>query len=115
VIHCSSEDLRVHSRNLESILLPLTMERVGGVLQVKVLGAVPAHQRLPSIICHYSSTSCTRGGTSMLADHLLSVEDLHYAGELHVPWPRNTLDPIVRGTGDTQLKQKTVKLCENSQ
>jgi hypothetical protein len=35
-----------------------------------------------------------RGGTSMLADHLLPVEDLHGAGELHAPWPGGTLDPV---------------------
>jgi hypothetical protein len=32
VRHCSSEDLRVHLRNLESILVPLRVECVDGVL-----------------------------------------------------------------------------------
>jgi hypothetical protein len=32
----------------------------------------------------------------MLADYLLLVEDLHYAGELHVSWPGNTLDLVLR-------------------
>jgi hypothetical protein len=45
-----------------------------------------------------------RGGTSMLADHLLPIKDLHGAGELHAPWPRNTLGLLLRGLGDAQLK-----------
>jgi hypothetical protein len=58
---------------------------------------VPAHQCLPSSVGHYLSTSHTRGRTSILADHLLPVEDLHCAGELHVPWPRNTIDLVLWG------------------
>jgi hypothetical protein len=41
----------------------------------------------------------------MLTDHLLLIKDLHSAGELHVPWPRDTLDSVLWGPGDTQLKQ----------
>jgi hypothetical protein len=51
----------------------------------------------------------------MLADHLLPIEDLHCVGELHVPWPGNTLDLIFWGLGDTQLEQQTTKLCRHSQ
>jgi hypothetical protein len=98
--HCSSEKLRVHSRNLESILLSPRVECVDGVLQVTVLGAVLAHQCLPRCVCHCLSTSHTKGSTSVLADHLLPVENLHGAGELHGPWPRYTLDPVLRGLGD---------------
>jgi hypothetical protein len=50
----------------------------------------------------------------MLGDHLLLVEDLHCAGELHTPWLRNTFDPVLRGPGDTHLKQETAKLRKNS-
>jgi hypothetical protein len=50
----------------------------------------------------------------MLADHLLPVEDLHSAGELHVPRPGNTLDPVLWGPRDTQLKQQATKLCGNN-
>jgi hypothetical protein len=103
--HCSFEDLWIHLRNLESIFLPPRIECVDGVLQVMVPRAVLACQRLPSSVYQCFSTSCMRGGTSMLADHLLPVKDLHGAGELHAPWPRNTLDPILWGPGDTQLKQ----------
>jgi hypothetical protein len=77
VRHRSTKDLWVHSRNLESILLPLRVKCVDGVLPVTVLRTVPAHQRL--------STSRTRGEASMLADHLLPVKDLHCAGDLHAP------------------------------
>jgi hypothetical protein len=83
--HRSSKDLRVHSRNLESILLPLRVKCIDGVLQVTMLRTVPAHQRLPSSIGHCFSTSCTKGRTSMLADQLLPIKDLHCAGELHAP------------------------------
>jgi hypothetical protein len=55
-----------------------------------------------------------KSGTSMLADHLLPVEDLHSAGELHVPRPGNTLDPVLWGPRDTQLKQQATKLCGNN-
>jgi hypothetical protein len=51
----------------------------------------------------------------MLADHLLPVEDLHGAGKLHAPWPRNTLDLVLWGLGDAQLKLQTVKVRGNSQ
>jgi hypothetical protein len=54
-----------------------------------------------------------RGGTSMLADHLLPLEDLHDASELHAPWPGDTLDPVLWGPGDAQLKQHTTKLHGN--
>jgi hypothetical protein len=85
VRHRSTKDLWVHSRNLESILLPLRVKCVDGVLPVTVLRTVPAHQRLPSSVGHCLSTSRTRGEASMLADHLLPVEDLHCAGDLHAP------------------------------
>jgi hypothetical protein len=75
---------------------------------------VPAHQRLPSSVDHCLSTSHTRGGTNMLAKNFLPIEDLHCAGELHAPWPGNTLDLVLRGLGDTQLEQQTVMLCGNS-
>jgi hypothetical protein len=61
--------------------------------------AAPTHPRLPST----------------LADHLLPIEDLHGAGELHAPWPGNTLNLVVWGLGDAQLAQQTVKLSGNSQ
>jgi hypothetical protein len=99
-----SEDLQVHSRDLESILLPLRVECVDRVLQVMVLRVVPTRQHLPSSIGHYLSTSCMRGRTSMLADHLLPVEDLHCVGELHAFWPGNTLDLVLWGLGDAQLE-----------
>jgi hypothetical protein len=49
----------------------------------------------------------------MLADHLLTVEDLHGAGELHTPWSWGTLDPALQGPGDTLLEQQTMKLLGN--
>jgi hypothetical protein len=70
-----------------------------------VSGAVPARQCLPCSICHCLSTSRTGSGTSVLANHLLPIEDLHSTGELHVPWPGNTLDPLLWGPSHTQLKQ----------
>jgi hypothetical protein len=48
------------------------------------------------------------------ADHLLSIEDLHCADELHAPWSWNALDLALWGLGYAQLKQQTVKLCRNS-
>jgi hypothetical protein len=81
---------------------------------VMVPGAVQAHQCLPSSICYYLSTSHTRGRTSVLANHLMPVENLHGASELHAPWPRDTLDPVLRGPGDAQLEQQNAKLRRNS-
>jgi hypothetical protein len=95
VRHRSFEDLQVHLRNLESNLLPSRVECVDGVLQVVVSIMVLAHQRLPSSVGHCLSACRTRGGTSMLADHLLPVEDLHGVGELHAPWPGNSLDLVL--------------------
>jgi hypothetical protein len=92
VRHHSSKNLRVHSRNLECILLPLRVECIDGVLHVTVLGAVLPHLWLPSCIYHYLSTSCMRERKSVLADHLLPIEILHGAGEHHAPWPGDTLD-----------------------
>jgi hypothetical protein len=68
----------------------------------------------PSSVGHSLSTGRMRGGTSMLADHLLPVEDLHGVGELHVPWTGNTLDLVLWGLGDAQLEQQTAKLCGSS-
>jgi hypothetical protein len=104
VRHYSSKDLRFHSRDLESILLPLRIECIDKVLSVTVPRMVLAHQCLPSSVGHCVSTSRMKGRTSMLANHLLPVKDLHYAGELHVPWPGNTLDLVLWGLGDAQLK-----------
>jgi hypothetical protein len=83
--HCYSEDLWVHSRDLERIILPPRVECIDGVLQVTVPRTVSARQHWPSSVGHFLSTSRMRGGTSMLADYLLPVEDLHCAGELHAP------------------------------
>jgi hypothetical protein len=104
VRHRSSKDLWVHLRDLESIHLPPGVECVDGVLQVAVPRTVPARQRLPSSNGYCLSTSRMRGRTSMLANHLLPIEDLHGVGELHAPWPRNTLDLVLRGLGDAQLE-----------
>jgi hypothetical protein len=102
--HRSAKDLWVHSRDLESILLPPRVECVDRVLQVMVLRAIPARQCLPSSIDRCLGTSRTRGGTSILADHFLPVKDLHCVGELHASWPRNTLDLVLWGLGDAQLE-----------
>jgi hypothetical protein len=91
VRHHSSEDMWVHLRDLEIIFLPSRIECVDRVLQVVVPRTVPAHQHLESSVGHCLSTSRTTGGTHMLADHLLPVEGIHCAGELHAPWPGNTL------------------------
>jgi hypothetical protein len=40
----------------------------------------------------------------MLVDHLLPIEDLHGAGELHAPWLGKTLDLVLWGLGHAQLK-----------
>jgi hypothetical protein len=45
-----------------------------------------------------------RGGTSVLVGHLLPVEDLHGAGELHASWPGSTLELVLWGLGDAQLE-----------
>jgi hypothetical protein len=66
---------------------------------------VLAHHCLPSSVGHCLSTSHTRGGTSMLVDHLLPIKDLHGVGELHAPWPGNTLDLVLWGLGDAQIEQ----------
>jgi hypothetical protein len=100
ILHRSSENLWVHSRNLESIHIPLRVECVDGVLQVTVMGAVHTRQSLPSYICHCLNTSCMRGRTSMLADHLLLVENLHGDGELHAPLPGDTPDLVLWDPGD---------------
>jgi hypothetical protein len=55
-----------------------------------------------------------KGGTSVLADHLPPVENLHGACELHMSWPGDTLDPVLQGPGDAQLEQQTTNLCRNS-
>jgi hypothetical protein len=102
--------LWVLSRNLESILLPPRVKCVDGVLQVTVLRTAPAHQCLPSSVDHYLSISHMRGETSMFADHLLLIEGLHCAGELHAPWLGNTLYLVLWGIGDAQLEQQNVKL-----
>jgi hypothetical protein len=112
--HRSSKDLWIHSKDLESIIPPLRVECVDGVLQVMVPGAVPTGQHLPSSVYPCLSTSRTRGGTSMLADHLLSIEDLQCIGKLHAPWPGNTLDHVLWDPGDAQLEQQTAKLHRNS-
>jgi hypothetical protein len=95
VRHRSTEDLWVHLRNLEGTLLPLRVKCIDGVLQVTVPRAVPAHQCLPRCVCHCLIIGRTKGGTSVLANHLLLVEDLHGVGKLHVPWPGDTLDPVL--------------------
>jgi hypothetical protein len=46
---------------------------------------VPARQRLLGSVSYCLSTGRMRGRTSMLAYHLLPVEDVHDASELHVP------------------------------
>jgi hypothetical protein len=85
VRHRSFKDLWVHSRDLESILLPLRDECVDGVLQVTVPRVVLARYHQPSSISHCLSKSHTRGGTSILAENHLPIEDLHGACELHAP------------------------------
>jgi hypothetical protein len=68
--HSSYEDLRVHLRDLEGILLPSRVECIDGVPQVTVLRAVLAHQCLPSSADHCLSTRHSRSGTIVPANHL---------------------------------------------
>jgi hypothetical protein len=90
--HSSYEDLRVHSRDLEGILLPSRVECIDGMPQVMLLREIPARQRLPTSVGHCLSTHRSRSGTSVLAHHLQPIGDLHYAIELHAPWSQNTLN-----------------------
>jgi ribulose-5-phosphate 4-epimerase/fuculose-1-phosphate aldolase len=94
VRHHSSKDLLVHSRKLEGTL-PLRVKCIDGFLHVMVLREVPTRQCLPSYVCHCHSTSCIRGWTRMLANHLLPDEDLHSVSELHAPRFGDTLDPVL--------------------
>jgi hypothetical protein len=66
VRHRSSEDLWVHSRDLESVLLPPRVECIDGVLQVAVPRTVLAHQHLPSSVGYYLSIGRTRAGQACL-------------------------------------------------
>jgi hypothetical protein len=50
----------------------------------------------------------------MLVDHLMPMENLHGAGELHAPWPRDTLDPSLWGPSHAQQEQQTMKLRKDS-
>jgi hypothetical protein len=111
--HHSFEDLSVHSRDLESILLPLRVECLG-VLQVAVLRTVPAHQRQASNIGYCLSTGCMRGGTSMLADHLLPIKDLHSVGKLHAPWPGNTHHLVRAQSGTPRHWSGTLKMLKQA-
>jgi hypothetical protein len=105
VRHGSSEDLHVHSRNLESILHPTMGECVNGVLQVAVPRTVPAHQHPPSNVGYCHSTGHTRDKTSMHVDPFPPIKVLYATGGLHAPWPGNTLDLVLGGLGDAQLEQ----------
>jgi hypothetical protein len=91
------------------------VECVNGVLQVAVPRTVLARQRLPSNFGYCLSTGRTRDKTSMHVDPLPPMKVLYAAGGLHAPWPRSTLDHVLRGLGDAQLEQQTMKLCGNSQ
>jgi hypothetical protein len=84
--HSSSEDLHVQLRDLEGILLPSRVECIDGVPHVTVLRAVLAHQHIPSSVDHCLNTRRSRSVTSVLADHLLPIKDLHCGTELHAPW-----------------------------
>jgi hypothetical protein len=105
VQHRSCEDLQINLRNLEIFFLRLRVKCKDGILQVMAPRTIPADHRLLSSIGHCLSTSRTKGGTSMLANHLLPIEAHHYVGELHAPWLGNTLDLVLWGLGDTQLEQ----------
>jgi hypothetical protein len=83
--HRSFEDLWVHSKDLESILLPLRVDCIDRLLQVTLPRTVPARKCLPRTVGHCLNIGRMRGGTSVLADHLLPIKDLHGAGELHAP------------------------------
>jgi hypothetical protein len=90
--HSSSKDLRVHSRDLEGILLPSRVECIGGVPQVTMLRVVLAHQCLPCSVLHCLSTRRSRSKISVPVDHLRPIENHHYATKLHASWPRGALD-----------------------
>jgi hypothetical protein len=69
VRHRSPENLRVHSRNVEIILLPPSVECIDGVLEVTVPGAVlslPTKQCLPSKFFQCHGTSLMRVGQACL-------------------------------------------------
>jgi hypothetical protein len=102
-------------RNLEGLLLHYRVEGIDGVPQVTVLRAVPARQCLPSSIDHCLYTRRSRSRTSVPANHLWPIEDLHCATELHASWSQDTLDLVLSGLDYAQLEQQTTKLSGNSQ
>jgi hypothetical protein len=57
-----------------------------------------------------STTASAQVARGLLNDHLLLIEDFHVAGELHAPWPGDTLDLVLWGPSDAQLKQQSTKL-----
>jgi hypothetical protein len=81
---------------------------VDGVLQLTLVATNPQYDGLPDSI---SNNVAMRGAESwsLVSAEDSRSEDLCDGFELHLPWTRDFLDPVLGGDGDAQVLQQSSK------
>jgi hypothetical protein len=68
-----------------------------------MVAMTPGGDGLLGGINHNIAVRCLEDWPCVLANHLGPVEDIHDGSELHPPWTRDSLDPILESGGDAQV------------
>jgi hypothetical protein len=105
VYHIHSRDILLHPRGLEFVLLLLRQEAVDRILQFILVAMAARSDGLPGGISHIITDRCCL----VPVENPRSREDLCNCFEFHLPWTRDSLDPVSCGGGDAQVSQQGMK------
>jgi hypothetical protein len=82
---------------------------VDGVLQFTLVVTAPRNDGLPGGISHDITDRCSEGWPLVPTKDPGSREELYSCLEFHLPWTRDSLDPVSWGGGDAQVSQQGTK------
>jgi hypothetical protein len=111
VYHLHPGDILLHPIGLELILLPVGQEVVDGVLQPTLVAMNPQCDGLPGGIDNGIAARGLESWSLVSVEDSRSEENLCDGFELHPPWTRDFLDPVLGSGGDAQVFQQSSKLA----
>jgi hypothetical protein len=103
VYHIHYGDNLLHPRGLEFVLPSLRQDAVDRVQQFILVAMAPRSDGLLGGIGHDITDRCSEGWPLVPVEDHGPREDLCNCHEFHLPWMRDSLDPISWGGGDAQV------------
>jgi hypothetical protein len=109
VYHLHPREILLHPKGIKLVLLSLRHEAVDGVLQLVLVVTATRSDGLPGDVSHIITDRCSKGSPLVPAEDSVPGEDLCDSLEFHLPWMRDSLDPISWGKGDSQVSKQSLK------